>query len=107
MNIIPKKTECSSARHSGLPILESYIYSTKESLDLELQNMCVPYNDNLTSQQRKALTQLQRQRNSITIKPADKNLGVVIMDTDDYIHECANILRDKQTQYPFTDIKKK
>ena len=59
--------------------------------------------------QRKALIKFQRQRNIITIKPADKNLGVVIMDTDDYIWQCTEVLKDQQTyrlstRYPFTEI---
>ena len=110
MNFTPQKTNFSSARHSGFPLLESYIYNTKEQLDQELENMCIPFGDNLTTHQRKALTTFQRQRSTITIKPADKNLGVVIMDTDDYICQCTEILRDKQTYrlttyYPFTEIK--
>ena len=110
MNITPQKTDFFSAHHSGFPALESYIYNTKEQLDQELDDICTPYRDNLTVHQRKALITFQRQRNIITIKPADKNLGVVVMDTDNYICQCTEVLRDKQTYrlstyYPFTEIK--
>lgn len=31
-------------------------------------------------------------RNDITIKPADKNLGIVILNTDDYVEQCTTHL---------------
>ncbi len=33
----------------------------------------------------------------VTIKPADKNLGIVIMDTDDYLQICASQSADTNT----------
>ncbi len=33
----------------------------------------------------------------VTIKPADKNLGIVIMNTDNYLQICASQLADTNT----------
>jgi hypothetical protein len=41
--------------------------------------------------------------NNITIKPADKNIGIVILDTLDYIILCNDILSDKTTYNIITD----
>ena len=35
------------------------------------------------------LSRIKKQRTEITIKPADKNLGIVILDTDDYTYNNA------------------
>ena len=72
--------------------------------------MCTLHSDNLTVHQCKDLTTFQRQRSTIIIKPAHKNLGLVILDTEDYICQCTEILRDKQTyklatNHPSTAIK--
>lgn len=74
--------------------VENYIYNTKEELDKALPTICEWRVDNLTSNQRKIIKRFQKSRQIITIKPADKNLGIVIMDTDDYLAQCANILKD-------------
>ncbi|CAH2221128.1 Hypothetical predicted protein [Pelobates cultripes] len=49
--------------------------------------------DNLTAQQRKALKELNTDRN-IIIKPSDKGGNVVIMDRDHYIDMCMEHLKD-------------
>ena len=66
---------------------------------------------NLSVGQRKAIAKFQHNRNTITIKPADKNLGIVIMDTDDYITQCTTLLMDYNTyrsahHYPHTEIRR-
>ena len=38
---------------------------------------------------------------SITIKPADKNLGLVLVDTSWYDQELTRMLQDRQTYVPF------
>jgi hypothetical protein len=48
------------------------------------------------------LTELSK-LNNITIKPADKNIGIVILDTLDYISLCNDILSDKTTYNIITD----
>ena len=107
MKFIPKKTDFSTTRYSGIHILENYIYNTKDVLDKRLNEACIPHKDNLTINQRKAITKFQRQRSNITIKPADKNLG---LDTDDYLSQCITILMDPityrlTTSYPLQEIK--
>lgn len=112
MKFIPKKHQnFASAHYSGIHELEDYIYNTKELLDKKLPNITGKKNpDNVTIAQRKAIQSLKRSRNTITIKPADKNLGVVIMDTDDYIMQCTALLMDHNTYrlaktYPYSEIK--
>lgn len=110
MKFIPKKTNFSTTRYSGIQALENYIYNTKETLDGKLSEICTPHEENLNPSQRKAITKFQRLRNRITIKPADKNLGIVILDTEDYLQQCTTILRDHRTYrsttgYPLPTIK--
>jgi hypothetical protein len=54
---------------------------------------------NLTSDQRLALTQL-RQHPRLVVKPADKNLGPVVMDRIWYQQECLRQLRDPHYYRP-------
>ena len=112
VKFIPQNTQHSaSSQHSGYSELENYIYNTKDILDKHLPKICAAKEDNLTPQQRKSISKLQRTRQITTIKPADKNLGIVIMDTDDYVDQCSSILAESQTYrpastYPHTTIKK-
>ena len=48
-------------------------------------------------------------KSTLTITPADKNLGIVIMDKDDYMKQCMTLLADTNTyrrriEYPTKDI---
>ena len=102
--------ESTVTNYSGIPELEDYIFNTKELLDKELPRICVQNHQNLSRQQQKAIKKLQRTRHSITIKPADKNLGIVILDTDDYLMQCCHILMDEKSyrlaeRYPHDEIK--
>ena len=50
-------------------------------------------------------------RDKVIIKPADKNLGIVLMDTDDYIAQCTSHLADTTTyrlaeHYPRESIRR-
>ena len=81
-------------------------------LDEALPSICKHTKSNITRTQRKAITALQKTRNITTIKPADKNLGIVIMDTDDYIQQCTSLLSDTSTYkiaqtFPSSTIAKK
>ena len=49
--------------------------------------------DNLTSDERDAITSL-KSRQDIIIKPADKGSGTVVMDRDWYVNECNRQLND-------------
>lgn len=73
------------AQYSNNRTLKDYIHNTKEALNEKLPeiHVCTPNKDNLTTFQRNTITKLKQTRTTITIKPADKNLGIVVMNTDD------------------------
>ena len=78
MKFLPKLFHDSyTAQYSGIRELEDYIFNTKDLLDTHLSQICSPDTDNITPKKRKDITQVQHSRHSITIKPADRNLGVV------------------------------
>ena len=110
MKFLPKSSYNSSVAHySGHIVLEDYIFNTKDLIDTHLSQIFSPVKDNITPGERKAITQLQHSKQSITIKPADKNLGVVVLDTDDYITQCANLLKNQEVyrlakSYPYNAI---
>ena len=57
-----------------------------------------------------ALKKLKDLRSQLTVKPADKNLGIVILDTSDYIDQCAKILENESVyrrvkEYPLEGIR--
>ena len=104
--------ESPQQRYTGIAKLEKYIDDTKELVANNLPHICEPSHKNLNPQLYAALTNLKRKRSIITIKPADKNLGVVIMNTEDYIQQCMIHLSDQTTyrlacDYPATDIERK
>ena len=108
----PPHIESPQQRYSGVARLEKYIDNTKQLIDDNLPSICQPTANNLTRQQRKAIANLRRERQTVTIKPADKNLGIVIMNTDDYIQQCVAQLSDTTTyqlatSYPATDIERR
>ena len=110
MKFIPKNTNTSSAQYSGIITLENYIFNTKDAIEEQLPIIFETSTDNLTTHQRKSITKLQRTRNTLTIKPADKNLGIVVMNTDDYLAQCTLLLKDDHTyrlaqSYPHSQIK--
>lgn len=71
--------------------LENYIDKTK----LEISSLPIKqFQDNLTSQERAALTSLKNNRH-IVIKKADKSNTVVIMDREKYISEALRQLKSK------------
>ena len=112
MKFIPQPIhESSIANYSGIRPLEDYIFHTKDILDKTLPAICLQ-KDNLSPQQKKIVQRLKRSRYAITVKPADKNLGVVVLDTDDYLMQCCNLLMNKKTyrqakEYPYNEIRSK
>ena len=52
---------------------------------------------NLTKQERQILCNLKQKKVEIMLKPADENLGIVILSTDDYLHLCTQQLADAST----------
>ncbi len=98
-------------QYSGIPYVELYIENTKQTLDEQHLVICLNSNTNLPTSQYKALEKLRKAHTKITIKPADKHLGLVLMDTDDYIAQCMAQLADTATyrptpEYPMKDIRR-
>ena len=90
--------------------MEHYIGLTKDELNDRLPELTQTTQPNITSDER-TLRQLKTANATLTIKTGDKNLGIVVMDTEDYITQCVKILSDettyrKATTYPTQDIQR-
>ena len=113
MKFLPKQKYITATQQfSGFHTLENYIDQTKTELEEKLPLIYPRTTPNLNKQARLAIKKFKQQQTSVTIKPADKNLGVVILDTDDYIQQCTTLLSDKSTYrlvqgYPATDIQQR
>ena len=112
MKFLPKpNTETPLRRYTGVAQLENYIENTKQRIADHLPLLTKSNSPNLSSTQHQALKNLQRLRHTVTIKPADKNLGIVLMNTDEYIMGCMKHLTDTNTyrlatKYPMQDIQR-
>ena len=82
--------------HTSIPFeihtFEKAIFNEIDTLNTEDYK---PFN-NMTKDEHQALDQLQKNQ-LITIKPADKGGGIVILDTDMYRTECLRLLEDTNT----------
>ena len=91
--------------------LNTTLNITKRRINEQLPSIFKGKMHNVAITERKTiLKKLKQSRLEITIKPADKNLGIVIMNTNDYIGQCMKLLSDvkvcRQTQlYPHEQIK--
>jgi hypothetical protein len=94
------KSRTISAQPYSTPILQSYIYNTKDDLCLQLPKIFKNTTKNVTNKENKALKNLANHYH-LTIKPADKNLGIVILNTDDYLDQCLQHLAS--TTYQLVD----
>ncbi|XP_064468622.1 uncharacterized protein LOC135381512 [Ornithodoros turicata] len=72
--------------------LDDYIQAVQKDI-LKVTSKKGPPRHNLSSEERKALSDLEK-RKDIVIKPADKGGVIVVMDTDAYIREGAPQLED-------------
>ena len=72
--------------YSGIGKVEHYIEHTKQNINDQLPLILRHKKRNITNTEQKTIKSLKNSRTEITIKPADKNLGVVLMDTEDYIN---------------------
>ena len=112
MKFLPKpKVETPLERFTGVGTLEAYIDNTKQMLADNLPTLCSNHPPNLTALQQNALTKHKSTRQTLTIKPADKNLGIVLMNTEDYISQCLLHLTDQKTyrttpSYPKDNIQR-
>ena len=113
IKFLPKQQHTTlTETYSGIGKVEHYIELTKRNLDEQLPNLLTNRRQNVTNKERQIIKKLKESRSIITIKPADKNLGVVILNTEDYIKQCMAILSDANTyrqadSYPQEEIKKK
>ena len=92
-----EKTMHMEDKFSGIGRIEQYIEGTKQIINENCQQILKQNTSNITKTEFTALKQLKRSRSELTIKPADKNLGIVLLDADDYIKQCMLILSDTRT----------
>ena len=73
------------------PTIETYIYNTKDDIHVNNQQLPVLFetcgSKNITTKEHKVLNNL-RKSTELTIKPADKNLDIAILNTHDYLEQC-------------------
>ena len=84
----PTNPDTVVTRYLGLSKVENYINNTKQSIVNNLTDIAKTSTSNLTAMQKVAIQQLKKVLHTVTIKPADKNLGVVLINTDDYVTQC-------------------
>ena len=89
MKFLRKEKERSQQSHATTTIrpLKNFINNTKIAVDKFLHK--TPHKtakQNVSVKEYKAIKDLKRAK--ITIKPADKNLGIVVMNLEDYIDQC-------------------
>ena len=101
MKFLPKTVTVSPTRlFSGVSQLEHYIELTKRNLNDRLPEILRKPIPNLTKEEKAFIKSLKNARQSLTIKPADKNLGIVIMNTDNYLQQCTQLLTNNKTYRP-------
>jgi hypothetical protein len=101
MKFLPKTVTVSPTQlYSGVSQLEHYIELTKRNLNDELPEILKKPAPNLTKGEKASIKSLKNARQTLTIKPADKNLGIVIMNTDDYLQQCTQLLTNNSTYRP-------
>ena len=89
-----EKTMHMEDKFSGIGRIEQ---GTKQMINENCQQILKQNTSNITKTEFMALKQLiKRSRSQLTIKLADKNLGIVLLDTD-YIKQCMLILSDTRT----------
>ena len=98
MKFLPKQEFSTlTQKYSGIGKVEHYIEVTKNNLNDLIPLITATNKSNVTPSERNALKVMTKNRTTITVKPADKNLGIVLMNTDDYITHCLKLLTDGKT----------
>ena len=110
MKFLPKQMPMSKQTYTGISRLEQYIQATRSNLRINLPEIIASTHNNMSKNEQNFLNNLKQNRNTITVKPADKNLGIVLMNTEDYIQQCTNELNKEGTykltnEYPVEGIK--
>lgn len=83
-NFLPKQDYTKEPEYDGIYKVEHYIEHTKREINEQLPNI-FKGKQNVTSTEQKTIRKLRMSKSEITIKPTDKNLGIVILNTNDYI----------------------
>lgn len=78
------------------PRIEQWLVSVKESLETRLANMPRTHRLNISPKQHRFLQQLRRD-DTLIVKPADKNLGLTLLDKSWYDNEVMRQLGDSKT----------
>ena len=91
--------------------VEKYIELTKNNINNHLPLLTIRFSSNVTENEKAAIRKFKQKTGEIIIKPADKNLGLVLLNTDDHITQCINLLSDPNTyrpasSYPKNEIKR-
>ena len=98
MKFVPKsKHNTLEQQFSGVSSVEHYIELTKNNLNNLLPVITLQFTSNISKEDEVAIKKFKQMRDRVTIKPADKNLGIVLMDTDDYLAQCTSHLADITT----------
>ena len=112
MKFLPNSTaKTLTQQFSGVPKVEHYIELTKNNLNDQLPIITMRFSSNVTDADKVTIKKFKMARSEVTIKPADKNLGIVLLDTDQYVSQCTKHLSDTGTyrlaeEYPKENIKK-
>lgn len=82
-----------NASHTTFPVsstqtLEEYIHNTKDELDNRLPTLFKNGKSNISKRHHNFLKTLKNQHHILIIKPVDKNLGIVLINTEDYVNQC-------------------
>lgn len=108
MKFLPSsRSKTITQQFSGIHKVEHYIKLTKNNINDQLPVINLRFSSNVTDADKATLKKF---KNEVTIKLADKNLGLVLLNTDDYIAQCSKQLSDTETyrlanEYPREDIK--
>ena len=91
----PKSEYFSESEYHTNSQVESWLHNTKDILNRHLPHICTPTNYNLTTQHLTPYGFLDKYiKSTVTMKPADKHLETVLLDTDDYTDLCLQHLTD-------------
>ena len=98
MKFVPKsKQNTLEQQFSGVSSVEHYIKLTNNNLNVLLPLITLRFTSNVSKEDELAVKKFKQMRDMVIIKPEDKNLGIVLMDADDYIAQCMNHLADTTT----------
>ena len=98
MRFLPKQSRTSFTQmYSGEPPLETYIDKTKTNRNKKLPMILRQEKQNLPQNSSKLKKADSKPIGDHCIKPDNKHLGILIKETDDYLHLCTQQLADTHT----------